>query len=85
LISPDIWRVDGIRQNIRSQTTRNSTRYRVGVLNADTVSTTMRLHDVHHRIVCIFRRPIALPLEHHHEPGDGLGTGLAHALHGVLM
>ena len=41
--------------------------HRVGVLNADTVSATMRLHDVHHRIVCIFRRPIALPLQHYRE------------------
>src|SRR5258705_661010 len=64
---------------------RRSMHHRVSVLNADTVSTTMRLYDVHHRIVCIFFRPIALPLEHHHERRDGFGTGLDHALHGVLV
>ena len=59
--------------------------HRVGVLNADTVSTTMRLHDVHHRIVCIFQRPIALPLQHHHDRRDGLGAGLNHPLHRVVV
>ena len=59
--------------------------HRVGVLNADTVSTTMRLHDVHHRIICIFRRPIALPLQHHHDRRDGLGAGLNHPLHRVVV
>ena len=59
--------------------------HRVGVLNADAVRAKVGLHDVHHRIVCIFLRPIALPFEHHHERRDGLGAGLNHALHRVIV
>jgi hypothetical protein len=45
----------------------------------------MVLHDVHDRVVCVFQSPIALPLEHYGERGDGLRARLDYALHCVLV
>src|SRR5438552_1736240 len=70
---------------LREARRRGAVDHRVGVLHAHAVGPAVGLHDVHHRVVRVLVRPIALPLEHHGERGDRLGARLDHALHRVVV
>src|SRR5712664_4355827 len=64
---------------------RRTVHHCVRVLDADSVSSVVVLHDVHHCIVGSFVSPIALPFEQHRQGGDRLCAGLHDALHCVLV
>src|SRR5205807_10124641 len=57
----------------------------VSVFHTETVRSKMVLYDVHDRVIRVFRRPIALPLEHDRKRRDRLCARLHHALHRVLV
>src|SRR5882672_3359036 len=64
---------------------RRTVHHCVRVLDADSVSSVVVLHDVHHGIVGSTMGPIALPFEHDRQGGDRLCAGLNDALHRVVV
>src|ERR1700721_1892315 len=50
--------------------------HRVGVFDAHAVSAGMVLLDIHHGVIRIPLRPVALPLEHHLNPGNRFRSDL---------
>ncbi len=60
---------------------RRTVNHRVRVLHAHPVATGMVLHDIHHRVIRIPLCPVALPLEHHLNPGHRLRSGLLDPSH----
>src|SRR5712691_7229300 len=64
---------------------RSTVHHRVRVLDADSVSSVVVLHDVHHSIVGSAMGPIALPFEHDRQGRDRLCAGLNDALHRVVV
>src|SRR5260370_35387618 len=64
---------------------RRAVHHCVPVLDADSVSSVVVLHDVHHRIVGSFVSPVALPFEHRRQGRDWHCAGLNDALHRVVV
>src|SRR6266700_3722117 len=64
---------------------RRTVHHCVRVLDADSVSSVVVLHDVHHGVVGAFVGPIALPFEHDRQGRDRLRAGLNDALHRVVV
>ena len=59
--------------------------HRVCVLHTHAICAKMGFYDVHNGIISVALRPIALPLQHHRERCNRLGTRLDHALHRVVV
>ena len=57
----------------------------VGVLDAHAVRSSVLLDDIHHGRIRIPLRPVALPLQHHLNPGDWFRSSLLHPPHGSLV
>src|SRR6266699_884066 len=64
---------------------RRTVHHCVRVLDADSVSSVVVLHDVHNGVVGAFVGPIALPFEHDRQGGDRLCAGLNDALHRIVV
>src|SRR5262249_32239772 len=77
---------DGGRYRVLREARRRSlVHHGVRVLDADAVGAAVVLDDVHDGVVRLLVGPVTLPLEHDRDREDGLGAGLDHALHSVVV